>query len=62
MDDEGASSSGFSTTCDRDSGFDTTSREAMYKNKGNILCNLFFFSFFLLFFFSNIRNKQIIFS
>uniref|UniRef100_A0A158Q8R1 Importin subunit alpha n=1 Tax=Elaeophora elaphi TaxID=1147741 RepID=A0A158Q8R1_9BILA len=34
MDEEAASSSGFPNSCDRDSGFDATSREAMYKNKG----------------------------
>ncbi|EFO20800.2 hypothetical protein LOAG_07693 [Loa loa] len=34
MGEEGASSSGFSTSYDKDSGFDVTSHEAMYKNKG----------------------------
>ncbi|CAG9538642.1 unnamed protein product [Cercopithifilaria johnstoni] len=34
MDEERASSSGISNPYDRDSGFDVTSREAMYKNKG----------------------------
>lgn len=46
MDDEGASSSGISNPYDRDSGFDATSHEAMYKNKGNMLSN--FFRFLLL--------------